>query len=255
MKTTLLLALFLGLTNFLHAQQDDTVVETIDKKLQEKTKFLNPQYLISKPETETNKKLPLLIYLHGAGGVGNDIHRIKGQTTALLRGIEKFGKGPCFLVAPQSLEKSRDGGGWIPEELDVLLQHLKATHRIDETRIYLTGNSMGGYGTWVWGAHNPEHFAAIAPVSGGTGPGGPKDVTPKLAEWAKSLTKVPVYAFTGAKDRVVPSERSESMVAAIKKAGGKQAKLTVYPEQGHNARSVAFASKEFYDWMFSKSRK
>ena len=89
---------------------------------------------------------------------------------------------------------------------------------------------------------------------GGIGPGGPKDVTPDLDQWAANLAKVPVYAFAGAKDNVVPAERSERMVAAIQKAGGNQAKIKVYQDQGHNARQVVYNSREFYDWMFDQRR-
>ena len=147
-----------------------------------------------------------------------------------------------------------ENGGWIPEDLNILLQHLKATLKIDAKRIYLTGNSMGGYGSWVWGGHHPEHFAAIAPVSGGIGPGGPKDVTPDLDKWAANLAKVPVHAFAGGKDKVVPAERSQRMIAAIKKAGGKEAKLKIHLDEGHGAGRVVYSTAEFYDWMFSKKR-
>ena len=101
-----------------------------------------------------------------------------------------------------NVEKTRTGqrGGWIVEDLNLFLQDLKANFPLDSHRIYLTGNSMGGYGTWAWAAHNPEHFAAITPVVGGIGPRGPKDVTPDLAKWGAKLTTVPVYAFAGAKD-------------------------------------------------------
>ena len=104
------------------------------------------------------------------------------------------------------------------------------------------------------GGHSPERFAAIAPVVGGIGPDGPKDVTPDLKKWAQNLAKVPVYAFAGGKDRVVPAERSERMVAEIRKAGGKLAKIKIYPEGGHNVRQQVYNSEEFYDWMFSCSR-
>jgi len=113
---------------------------------------------------------------------------------------------------------------------------------------------MEGYGTWAWAAHNPEHFAAIAPVVGGIGPRGPKDVTPDLAKWAAKLALVPVYAFAGAKDKVVPAERSERMIAAIRKAGGKEAKLKIYPNGGHAAGRAVFSTSEFYDWMFAQKR-
>ncbi len=80
-------------------------------------------------------------------------------------------------------------------------------------------------------------------------------MTPDLGQWAANLAKVPVYAFAGAKDKVVPAERSERIVAAIRKAGGKQVKIKVYPDQGHNARQVVYSTREFYDWMFSKKSK
>jgi len=137
----------------------------------------------------------------------------------------------------------------------MLLKDLSSSLNFDSKRIYLTGNSMGGYGSWAWGGKSPQHFAAIAPIVGGTGPGGPKDVTPDLKKWAANLAKVPVYAFAGGQDRVVPAERSETMVKEIRKAGGQQAKIKVYPDQGHNVRGLVYSSKEFYDWMFSKQRK
>ncbi len=238
------------------AQDEEPAVHTLDPAIQQKTRCLNPQYLAFSPKEGKDAKLPLLIFLHGAGGVGNDIGRIKAQPLGVLRGIAKFGKGPCIVVAPQCLGKTKEGerGTWMPEDLDLLLQHLKATLPVDEKRIYLTGNSMGGYGSWAWGAHRPEHFAAIAPVVGGLGPGGPKDVTPDLEAWAENLARVPVYAFAGGKDTVVPAERSERMIAAIRKAGGREAQLRIYPDEGHGAGRVVFSSAEFYDWMFSKKR-
>lgn len=234
--------------------QDDAVVVTLDPSLHKKAEALNSKYLVFSSKGKTEQALPMVIYLHGAGGVGDDVRKIRGQAIGLWRGIEKFNKGPCIVVAPQVLKKTKEGGGWIPADLNLLMQHLKSTLNIDDKRIYLTGNSMGGYGSWTWGGHNPEHFAAIAPISGGTGPGGPKDVTPDLDKWAANLAKVPVFAFVGGNDRVVPPNRSEQMIAAIQKAGGKEAKLKIYPDEGHGAGRVAYSSAEFYDWMFSKKR-
>ncbi|MBK1876092.1 dienelactone hydrolase family protein [Pelagicoccus mobilis] len=111
---------------------------------------------------------------------------------------------------------------------------------------------MGGYGSWMLSTHNPEHFAAIVPIVGGIGHGGPQEVTPDLDQWASNLAKVPVYAFAGALDKVVPAERSERMVKAIRAAGGQKAKLKIYPDAGHEASRLVFSSAEFYDWMFSQ---
>jgi predicted peptidase len=253
MKTNLLMALFI-LASSAVAQGQIPVVGTIDEQLQKKTKSLNPQYLVFSPKENSEMALPLLIYLHGAGGVGDNVRKISGQVTPLWQGIEKFVKTPCIVVAPQCSMKVREGGGWISDDLNILLHHLKATLKVDAKRIYLTGNSMGGYGAWVWGGHNPELFAAIAPISGGIGPGGPKDVTPDLDKWAANLAKVPVHAYAGGKDKVVPAERSKRMIAAIQKAGGKEANIKIYPEEGHNARRAVLSTAEFYNWMFSKKR-
>ena len=252
---------FLSLTVFLFflpgsgfAQDQGPSVAKLSKVLAEKATSLNPEYLLFSPRNLPKHKIPLLIYLHGGGGVGNDIQKLRGQAGQVWRGLDKHRKGPCFVVAPQAQKKAREKGGWVPQDLNILLEHLKSTLKVDEKRIYLTGNSMGGYGSWTWGGHNPEHFAAIAPVSGGIGPGGPKDVTPHLEKWAANLAKVPVMAFAGGKDRVVPAERSQRMIAAIEKAGGKKVKIKIYPDEGHGAGRIAFGSAEFYEWMFSLKR-
>ena len=255
LKLILLLTTLLALATPAVAEDEVPVVRTIAPELQSKIQFLNPEYLVYLPAGDTNSKLPLLIFLHGAGGVGDDINQIKGKPSEIWEGIQKFNKEPCIVVAPQCLKGTKEERGvWTTEDLNILLQHLKATLPVDERRIYLTGISMGGYGTWAWGAHNPEHFAAIAPIVGGIGREGPKDVTPDFELWAVNLAKIPVYAFVGALDKTVPPERSERMIAAIQKAGGKEAKLKVYPDEGHNAGRVVVSSEEFYDWMFSKKR-
>ena len=236
------------------AQGQAPTVGKLSDDLAKKAKSLNPEYLVFSPKQKFEGRVPLVIYLHGAGGVGDNIQKLRGQAGQVWKGIEKHKNGPCFVVAPQAGKKAREDGGWVPAHLNILLGHLKKTHKVDEKRIYLTGNSMGGYGSWAWGGRNPEHFAAIAPVSGGIGPGGPKDVTPHLDKWAVNLAKVPVFAFAGGKDRVVPAERSERMIAAIKKAGGKEAKIRILPNESHGAGRVVFGSAEFYQWMFSKKR-
>ena len=160
------------------------------------------------------------------------------------------------MVAPQCRRESETSdlrGTWEPNDLDLFLAHLFKTYPyLDADRVYLTGNSMGG--CWVWGGNSPEHFAAIAPIVGGIGRGGPKDVTPDLEKWAANLAKVPVFAYAGAKDRVVPAERSERMVAAIRKAGGKQAQILVFPDEAHGASRKVFSDQAFFDWMFSQKR-
>ena len=258
MKFILLLTSLIALVCSAVAEQETPVVRTLDPKLQPKIQFLNPEYLVYLPAGNNKANLPLLIFLHGAGGVGDDIQqaKVKDEPAEIWKGIQKFNKGPCIVVAPQCLKKSKSGerGIWTPEDLNLLLQHLKTTLPVDDRRIYLSGISMGGYGTWAWAAHDPQHFAAIAPIVGGIGREGPKDVTPDFDQWAANLARIPVYAFVGALDTTVPPERSERMIAAIQKAGGKEAKLKVYPDEAHGAGRVVVASAEYYEWMFSKKR-
>ena len=238
------------------AQSPPFKVSKLSEGHEASTLSINPEYLVFTPTSDEEKKVPALIYLHGAGGGRPPLTRLGMQANALRRGIEKYGKGPCFVVVPQCLPTKKNGGRatWEPDDLNLLLDDLLEKFSMDPKRVYLTGNSKGGYGCWVWGGHSPERLAAVAPVVGGIGPGGPKDVSPDIEEWAKNLAKVPVYAFAGAKDRVVPAERSERMIAEIRKAGGKDAKIKIYPEAGHNARQLVYDSREFYHWMFSQSK-
>lgn len=112
---------------------------------------------------------------------------------------------------------------------------MKPTRPVDERRIYLSGTSPGGYGTRAWGPHDLPHFAAIAPIVGGTGREGAKAMTPDCAPWDAGRAKIPVDALVGAPDTTAPPDRSERMIAAIPKAGGKEAKLEFDPEEGQGA--------------------
>ena len=111
MKTIILLASVLVLPAVLAAQGDVPVVHVLDQGLQQKVQFLNPEYLVYAPSRSSDAKLPLLIFLHGAGGVGQDIHRIAGRPSEIWAGIGKFGKGPCLVVAPQCLKTAKGERG------------------------------------------------------------------------------------------------------------------------------------------------
>lgn len=252
MRTYFFLATF-----FTSLAQAQVEVEKLPDELSKKTISLNPEFLVyGKDQIKKDEKLPLLIYLHGAGGIGNQIRKVERQPRRLLETIRKAGH-MCLCVAPQAMKKPRENdgkGGWLPADLDILLDHLKKTFPIDEKRIYLTGNSMGGYGTFVWAGNSPRHFAAIAPMVGGLGPGGPKDVTTKLDEWGKNLAKIPMKAYYGENDRVVPADRGEMVMKAIKKAGGTKAQVIVLPGEGHGAGRIPAADPEFVKWMFSQKK-
>jgi predicted peptidase len=220
-----------------------------------KTISLNPEYLVfGEGLAKGGEKLPLVIYLHGGGGTGSNIQKVKGQPRAALQTIEKAGI-KSLLVAPQASKSPRaEGakGGWVPADLNILLAHLLETLPVDADRIYLTGNSMGGYGTYAWAGVNPEHFAAIAPMVGGLGALGPKDVTKDLTLWGKNIATLPMKAYYGGKDQVVPADRGAMILKAIENAGGKKAEVIVLEDEGHGAGRVPFGDPEFFKWLFSQ---
>ena len=142
---------------------------------------------------------------------------------------------PFIVVSPQC-----PAGDWWTDKVEVLiglLDDIVSRYDVDTDRIYLTGLSMGGYGTWSLAAAHPDRFAAMAPICGG----GKRFM-------AYRLNKVPVWAFHGAKDGVVPPKESEEMVTAIKARGG-DAKLTVYPDAGHDSWTATYDNQELYDWF------
>lgn len=223
-----------------------------------KTVSLNPEYCVhGEPQTELDRKLPLLIYLHGAGGIGSDINKAKRQVRSLRIILQQAGI-ESLTVAPQATTSPRKEGvrgGWQVADLDILLEHLLETLPVDPDRVYLTGNSMGGYGTFMWAGSRPEHFAAIAPMVGGLGPLGPKDVTEDLSTWGRNIATLPMRAYYGGKDRVVPADRGQMILEEIVKAGGKQARIIVLEEMGHNAGKTPYGQPDFFKWLFSHTRK
>lgn len=201
------------------------------------TKTLSCKYLLFLPEgyRQKNQRWPLILFLHGAGERGNDLELVKKHGPPKI--VEQRKDFPFIVVSPQC-----PGGSWWTDEIEVLtnlLDEVVARHQVDKTRIYLTGLSMGGYGTWSLAAAHPECFAAIAPICGG----GKRFM-------AGNLKNVPVWAFHGAKDNVVPVKESEEMVQAIKAAGG-DAKLTVYPDAGHDSWTATYNNQELYDWFLA----
>jgi predicted peptidase len=151
-------------------------------------------------------------------------------------------------VSPQCPE----GKFWSAEVLLKLLDEVTTRYAVDTNRIYLTGLSMGGYGTWKLGLRYPERFAAIAPICGG---GEPFDIFLASDKKARALKMLGVWAFHGATDPVVDLKESERLVDALKRAGCKDVKLTVYAEAGHDCWTETYDNPELYQWFLQHKRR
>ncbi len=210
--------------------------ETLDE-----TKSQTLRYLAFQPVDESAKTdagFPLLIFLHGIGERGDDLNRLKIYgPTAILSNPERAKNWKFFTVAPQCFADS----WWSATQLSVMIDKVCEKYPIDKDRVYVTGLSMGGFGTWSLLAHCPEKIAAAAPICGGGDPNA-----------AAKMATTPIWAFHGDKDNVVPLGMSQAMVDANKKAGNPDVKLTVYPGVGHDSWNKAYDDPALYDWLLSK---
>lgn len=207
------------------------------------------------PNSPGESKLPLVLFLHGSGERGSD------NKKQLTNGVYNFvssgnqEKYPCFVVVPQCPENNR----WVEVDfrkpyhkqsdriskplgmaLD-LIDSLANHYAVDKQRIYVTGLSMGGFGTWDLIERYPAYFAAAIPVCGGGD---------ELL--AGRLVNIPIWAFHGKKDNVVMPSRSENMIHAIRKAGG-QPRCTIYPDLGHACWNETYSDPELFEWLFTQS--
>jgi dipeptidyl aminopeptidase/acylaminoacyl peptidase len=204
------------------------------------TKTVEVDYLLYLPpdyNKDVQKQWPMILFLHGMGERGSNLEKVKAHGPP--RHIAQGQDYPFVIVSPQC----PDDAWWDVDVLLALLDAVTESIRVDRNRVYLTGLSMGGYGTWALAARQPERFAAVAPVCGG----GKVAAAPRFKE-------LPVWAFHGERDRLVPPEKSREMVDAINKAGG-NAKLTVYPEVGHDSWTQTYENPELYNWLLRHRRR
>jgi predicted peptidase len=240
---SLILSLF-GLANlfqplFSQSNENPNQDNTKKKFTKEVICTIEVPYLLYLPKDyeESSNKFPLLIFLHGSGERGTDLDKVKFHGPPKL--ISEGKEFPFIVVSPQCPE----GRWWQISELNFLLDELIAELKIDINRIYLTGLSMGGYGTWAWAEYAPDRFAAIAPVCGG---GNPLTIS--------KIGKMPVWAFHGAKDFVVPVAESERLINKLKIVNP-DVKFTIYPEAGHDAWTETYNNPELYEWFLNQSLK
>ncbi|MBE7560195.1 prolyl oligopeptidase family serine peptidase [bacterium] len=193
--------------------------------------YLPPDYARSRA------RWPLVLFLHGAGERGANLERLKvhGPPRLVAQGKDF----PFILVSPQCPAGRR----WQSAPLIKLLDHIQAQYRVDPDRVYVTGLSMGGYGTWLLASEHPERFAAAAPICGRASP-----------EGAPRLKHLPLWVFHGARDNLVPITYSEQMVEALR-ALGADVRFTVYPEAGHDSWTETYDNPEFWDWLLAQRRR
>lgn len=201
---------------------------------------------------------PLVVFLHGAGERGSDglVQTEVGIGTALRRRPEQW---PAIVVMPQCPE-GRLWDAALPA-VEAAMARTMREYRIDPRRVYLTGLSMGGYGAWMWAGLAPERFAAVMPICGG---GEPEKIARlseegvigdfgTLEQRVQALATVPVWAFHGAADEVVPPEESRDMVRRVREAGG-EVHYTEFADTGHNSWDQAYAHEEAVRWLFEQRK-
>lgn len=184
---------------------------------------------------------PLMLFLHGRGESDGPLRVVKkwGVPYFIDHGVEF----PYIVASPQCPPSPKSWPQPAEQALLVaLLDHLTNAFRVDSDRIYLTGLSMGGFGSWRLAADHPDRFAAVVPICGG---GNPAD--------ADKLKNLPIWVWHGGADPVVPVRRSIEMVEAIQKAGSTTIRLTTLTGIGHNSWQAAYASPDLYQWLDKQS--
>ena len=233
------------------------------------TKTIGYQYLLHLPAGDAasaERVWPLIVFLHGSGERGSDpwlvarhgppkLLRTDAPTpadetpdAAARRAAAARQLATQFIVVSPQCPA---GAWWDDDAVLALAEEIAAKHKVDSRRVYLTGLSMGGFGTWSVGVKNPGRFAALVPVCGG----GQRFDLHRLDRPQKAaLPSLGVWAFHGAKDPTVPLEESERMVAALQKAGVTDLQFTVYPEAKHDSWTETYANPDLYTWLLQHSR-
>lgn len=180
---------------------------------------------------------PVIVFLHGAGERGHDLELLK--QTGLPKQLAAGREFPFIIIAPQC----PPGQWWRPDEVIALLDHVLNWVNGDPDRIYLTGLSMGGTGTWLTAAEYPDRFAAIAPICGRS-----------LPIRAPAVKNLPIWVFHGDADTVVPLDHSQQHVERLRAAGAEQVRFTIIPGGPHNVWDDVYAGEDLYAWFLQHRR-
>lgn len=195
--------------------------------------YLPPEY-----DADPDKKWPLLVFLHGAGERGNDYTGLWRHGP--LREVREGREFPFVIVAPQI--EAPHYWGCYSETLNSMLDGWLHDYRVDPARVYLTGLSMGGTGTWMWGMANPERFAAIAPVCGSG-----------IGWCAGNLKDVPVWTFHGDQDKTVYYSDTVQMVERLQALGG-NVRFTTCEGYGHDCWTDTYHREDVYEWLLAQHK-
>ena len=202
-------------------------------------------YLISLPLQYSSEEAdwPLILFLHGAGERGDNLQLLRKH--GIPRIVSEMADFPFITISPQCPEND-----WLLnklQDLKFLLDTVIKHYRVDISKMYLTGLSMGGFGTWHMAVEYPDLFAAIAPVcGGGLGILG-------FPERVLEIKDLPIWAFHGGKDNIVSAEESRILIRTLKDAGGRPL-LKIYPEAGHDSWTETYSDPELYEWFMSNQK-
>lgn len=232
MKQLKLIAIALVFSNFSFAQKD--ITGTVKTEVVKKKSI---QYALHIPENSKDKK-PLIVFLHGAGERGTDIEKVKvhGPFKYLQTNVLD-----AYILAPQCAENEY----WDTDALYELVLKIQKEHNIDDSRIYLTGLSMGAWGAWNLATAHPEKFAALVTIAGAV------DRVVLLEN--KKLASMPIKIFHGLLDDVVDMNYSVMMYKRLKASNG-NVTLTIFDDANHDSWSRVYDNKEIYEWMFKQTK-
>ncbi|MEI7683835.1 MAG: alpha/beta hydrolase-fold protein [Planctomycetota bacterium] len=201
------------------------------------------KYVVFVPhDYKGDKAYPIILFLHGSGETGTDGEKqaIVGLGKAIKKDEKSF---PFLVVFPQSQKRTWKADSDDGKRALAILDDVEKTYKVDLARQYLSGLSMGGFGTWSLAAAYPDRWAAIAPICGGGNP-----------DTATKFKDIPCWNFHGDKDTAVNVEQSRKMIKALKDAGGSP-RYTEMPGVGHNSWDAAYANPELYTWLLSNKKK
>jgi len=227
--------------------QDSNLEETLGKNyIEQRDTFsyngINLQYMLVLPAeySRSDHAWPMILFLHGGSGRGQNLDLVKSYGPPLIAEEQK--DFPFIVLAPQCPE----GETWTTKAdiLAALLDDIKKRYQIDQDRVYLTGTSMGGNGTWNLLCQHPEYFAAAIPMAA-------NQTLPSV--WPERLIAMPIWVFHGDKDDICPIEGDEAMIEALR-ARGAIPRFTVLPGEGHYISGI-YKNRDLYDWFLTNTRK